>query len=83
MTLTKLLRLLGINNAVLVQLWVYRCIQEFMFLQPRITMHPYYPQARADLLADNSKRILVMPLARISCHLQLQASYTEIVQSKG
>ena len=27
--------------------WVYRCIQEFMFLKPRITSHPYYPEVQA------------------------------------
>ena len=53
---------IGTDSVVLVQLWVYRCIQEFMFLQPCINMHPLYPQARAAMLADKSKRILVMPL---------------------
>ena len=58
-----------INGVVLVQLWVYRCIQEFMFLQPRINMHPFYPQAKADMLADKSKHILVMSYVEISCDL--------------
>ena len=73
---------IGVNDAVLVQLWVYRCIQEFMFLQPRISMHPFYPQAKADLLADKGKRILVMPSIDLPCSLPLQASCPENVQSR-
>ena len=64
----KMLKI-GINDVVLAQLWVYRCIQEFMFLEPRINMHPFYPQAKADLLADKSKHILVTPSINTDCSL--------------
>lgn len=43
------------------QVWVYRCIQELMFLQPRISRHPFYAQAKAALQADPSRPLLVPP----------------------
>ena len=53
-------RLIGqITLCVLLQLWVYRCIQELMFLQPRIPKHPLYPEVKDALLADKSKQFLV------------------------
>ena len=44
---------------MLLQLWVYRCIQELMFLQPRISKHPFYLEAKAQLSSDSSKHFLV------------------------
>ncbi len=29
------------------QLWVYKCIQQFMFLIPKISRHPFYPKVLA------------------------------------
>ena len=52
---------------VLLQLWVYRCIQELMFLQPRISRHPFYREAKGALLADKNKHFLVCFCSR-PCH---------------
>ena len=49
------------------QQWVYRCIQEFMFLQPRISKHPFYLEAKQALLADKKKQFLVC-LCPSLCH---------------
>ncbi len=46
---------------LLLQVWVYRCIQEFQFLQPRISRHPFYEKAKAALRADPSRPLLVTP----------------------
>jgi len=29
------------------QLWVYKCIQQFLFLIPKISRHPFYPKVLA------------------------------------
>ena len=29
------------------QLWVYKCIQQFLFLIPKISRHPLYPKVLA------------------------------------
>ena len=51
----------GNMGFVLLQVWVYRCIQELMFLQQRISRHPFYAQAKAALQADPSRPLLVPP----------------------
>jgi len=64
--------------SVFLQLWVYRCIQEFMFLQPRISKHPFYKEAKTALLNDKNKHILVcFPKSRAFFGLQIPIRWTE------
>ena len=39
--------------------WVYKCIQEFMFLKPRISLHQHYPEVQALIKSGQPFHILV------------------------
>lgn len=40
------------------QCWVFKCIQELFFLQPRISLHPFYSTVKAAQLRQNDDSLL-------------------------
>lgn len=40
------------------QLWVFKCIQQFMFLIPKISRHPFYPTVHAACQGRKDQHIL-------------------------
>ncbi len=40
------------------QLWVYKCIQQFLFLIPKISRHPFYPKVLAAHQESKGQHIL-------------------------
>ena len=49
----------GVWRSVKDKAWVYKCIQEFMFLKPRIILHQYYPEVQALIKSGQPFHFLV------------------------
>lgn len=55
------------------QLWVYKCIQQFMFLIPKISRHPFYPKVLAAHQESQSQHMLHLVSRTVITH-QVQDS---------